>query len=103
MLGRRDILLGATVLAGASVLESAGKALGVVTSGTMGSTINRPIGATRQGRVQGLQERGASVFRGLRYGASTAGTNRFKPPQPLPSWKGLFDASAFGPQCPQPD
>jgi para-nitrobenzyl esterase len=61
----------------------------------------RPEVSTQYGRVRGVRERGAEVFRGVRYGASTAGANRFRVPQPPTPWAGVFDASTDGPQCPQ--
>lgn len=41
------------------------------------------------------------VFRGIPYAASTAGPNRWKPPQPRPAWEGVLDCTKFGPACPQ--
>ena len=57
---------------------------------------------TTFGRVKGQRQDGVAVFRGIRYGASTGGANRFKAPQDPKPWRGLFDASRDGPQCPQP-
>lgn len=42
--------------------------------------------------------RQVSYFKGIPFAASTAGANRFMPPQPT-SWSGVFNASAFGPGC----
>lgn len=43
-----------------------------------------------------------AAFRGLRYGASTAGANRFQPPAPLAPWTGVRDALEKGPRAWQP-
>ena len=45
---------------------------------------------------------GVETFLGIPYGASTAGNNRFAPPQPFsaPS-KHIFNATKAGPACPQ--
>ena len=44
----------------------------------------------------------AEVFRGVRYGVTTAAANRFRAPQPPNPWTGLFDAGKDGRgQCPQ--
>jgi para-nitrobenzyl esterase len=56
---------------------------------------------TPSGRLRGLREHGVSRFRGIPYAASTAGSNRFLPPQALPAWTGTRDALAFGPRAPQ--
>ena len=52
------------------------------------------VGATAQtqyGRVRGLIKDGVHQFWGVPYGASTAGANRFLPPQPPASWSGVND------------
>ena len=56
---------------------------------------------TDKGRVRGYVRQGISVFKGIPYGASTAGKNRFKPPQPKVPWTGILDTVSFGPSAPQ--
>lgn len=56
---------------------------------------------TRAGKLAGRREGGVAVFRGIPYAASTAGANRFRPPQPVEPWAGTRDASQFGPLAPQ--
>jgi para-nitrobenzyl esterase len=60
-----------------------------------------PILETTNGTVRGTARAGALVFRGIRYGASTGGANRFLPPQKLARWSGVIDAIAPGPSAPQ--
>jgi para-nitrobenzyl esterase len=56
---------------------------------------------TSNGKVRGLKSGGIQVFKGLRYGADTAGANRFMPPQPVARWSGVRDATAYGNYAPQ--
>lgn len=56
---------------------------------------------TDKGRVRGYVNEGVSVFKGMPYGASTAGDNRFRPPQPAAAWTGVREAMEYGPSAPQ--
>lgn len=42
------------------------------------------------------------TWRGIPFGASTAGDSRFRAPRPAPRWEGVRDCSQFGPIAPQP-
>ncbi len=56
---------------------------------------------TAAGKLRGIARNGIHSFRGVHYGASTAGSNRFRAPQQVQPWAGVRDALAFGPTCPQ--
>jgi para-nitrobenzyl esterase len=60
-----------------------------------------PIIDTASGRVQGVVEAGVNVFKGIPYGASTGGANRFKAPQPVHPWTAVRDTLAYGPTAAQ--
>ena len=59
------------------------------------------VATTAYGKVRGDIEDGVVVFKGIPYGASTAGENRFMPPKPPANWTDVRDALKFGDQCPQ--
>jgi para-nitrobenzyl esterase len=54
------------------------------------------------GQVRGTAEGKLHVFRGIPYAQPPLGLLRWKPPQPLPPWQGIRDATEFGPACVQP-
>ena len=60
-----------------------------------------PVVDTVYGKVRGMDVSGIMTFRGIRYGASTAGPNRFMPPVKPARWKGIYDAFAYGAAAPQ--
>lgn len=63
---------------------------------------DRPVEIdTPHGRLRGQRRPEGLAFLGVPYGASTAGTGRFGPPQPVAPWAGVRDATAHGPRCPQ--
>ncbi len=60
-----------------------------------------PLVNTKYGPVRGYVNKGVYTFRGVRYGASTGGENRFKPPKPPSPWTEIHDASSYGYRAPQ--
>lgn len=60
-----------------------------------------PIVKTQYGPVRGYNNKGVYTFRGVRYGASTGGENRFKPPKAPNPWTEIRDASSYGYRAPQ--
>jgi len=58
---------------------------------------------TKFGRIRGVDVDGIKVFKGVPYGASTAGANRFLPPTDPAPWPGVREALEYGPSAPQRD
>ena len=59
------------------------------------------ITQTQYGKVQGYILDGVYTYLGIPYGASTAGENRFMPPQEPASWEGIRPAMFYGNDAPQ--
>ncbi|MEU6354670.1 carboxylesterase/lipase family protein [Streptomyces sp. NPDC047072] len=54
--------------------------------------------ATRSGKVRGVEQSdGVLVWKGVPYAAPPVGPLRFAPPQRVPSWTGVRDATEYGP------
>ena len=60
------------------------------------------VAQTEYGRVRGFVLDGIYNFRGIPYGASTGGKNRFMPPHPPTPWQGIRPAVFWGDAAPQP-
>ena len=58
---------------------------------------------TVYGKIRGVDNNGIKVFKGIPYGASTAGANRFMAPVEPAKWTGVRDALAYGHSAPQRD
>ncbi|KAH6886270.1 Alpha/Beta hydrolase protein [Thelonectria olida] len=61
-----------------------------------------PQVAIAQATIRGFQDaHNNSVYLGIPYAATTGGKNRWRPPQDVPKSKSSFDATSYGPTCPQ--
>lgn len=56
---------------------------------------------TESGKVSGLESDGVHVFKGIPYGASTAGANRFMPPKKAAAWAGVRECTTYAGRSPQ--
>jgi para-nitrobenzyl esterase len=61
-----------------------------------------PVVDTGAGKLRGALLNGVSSFKGVPYGASTAGAGRFMPSVKPEPWTGVRDALTFGLRAPQP-
>ena len=56
---------------------------------------------TTAGKIRGSQASGVYAFKGVPYGATTAGAARFQPPAKPKPWSGVREATELGPRSPQ--
>jgi para-nitrobenzyl esterase len=90
---RRELLKGSLLTAAGFALPGLARA---VTEAEM-----FPVVETKYGKVRGVDAQGVKTFKGIRYGATTAGKNRYMPPKPPVSWSGIYDAFDYGQISPQ--
>jgi para-nitrobenzyl esterase len=64
---------------------------------------NFVVAETAFGKVRGIDKDGIKIFKGVPYGASTTGANRFMPPADPEKWTGVRDALEYGHSAPQRD
>ncbi len=67
------------------------------------STVTTPDNAiveTASGKIRGFTRNGVYIFKGVPYGDTTAGENRFMAPKPVKPWTDVRDTLAWGPVSP---
>ena len=62
---------------------------------------SEPVVDTISGKISGAAVDGVAAFKGIPYGASTAGANRFMPPQKPAPWGGMREAVNWAGHAPQ--
>ena len=65
------------------------------------STPPSAIANTQYGKVRGFVAGGVITFKGVPYGQTTAGENRWLPAKPPGPWKNEYPALIYGANCPQ--
>jgi para-nitrobenzyl esterase len=64
------------------------------------ATPDNAIVSTNAGKIRGFTRNGVFVFKGIPYGDTTAGENRFMPPKPVKPWTDVRPTIAWGPVSP---
>jgi para-nitrobenzyl esterase len=65
------------------------------------STPRSGIARTQYGKVRGFLDGGVLTFKGVPYGQTTAGENRWLPAKPPTPWSDEYMALVYGANCPQ--
>ncbi|MFN8090877.1 MAG: carboxylesterase family protein [Vicinamibacteria bacterium] len=107
-LGRRDLLLlsasaGAAAAMGAPARAAESTHLAARRDSGPGScsTPRTAVAKTQYGTVRGYVDDGVLTFKGVPYGATTGGENRWLPAKPPAAWDGELPALTYGANCPQ--
>lgn len=110
---RRDALKGAVALIGGTSVTTALPGARAATDSCGGPNSSHSsaetivakdgeaIVATTYGKVAGYIHNGIYTFKGIPYGDTTAGENRFMPPKKAKPWTGVRSARQYGYVCPQ--
>src|SRR5258705_123687 len=59
------------------------------------------VAETAFGKIRGMENQGIRIFKGVPYGGTTTGQNRFMPPTNPGAWTGTRDTLQYGPTTPQ--
>ncbi|MFM9370540.1 carboxylesterase/lipase family protein [Streptomyces sp. Da 82-17] len=91
----------ATVLTATAVTTGAATPSGSASAPRSAAAGARPVVHTDKGAVRGVADGAVRVFAGIPYAAAPSGARRWSAPAPAARWRGVRDAAASGPACPQ--
>ena len=91
------LLLTASVLSFTSCTSSDCKSCCNLIDGTELAAAETPQAVTAAGIIEGINESGVAVFKGVPFAAPPVGDLRWKAPQPVEPWEGIKEAKEFGP------
>ena len=109
-MGRRSVLKGVALMVGAGAAAPtaaagadtpAGMARNSDNTASVIARADTAVAEIETGRIAGAVLRGIYAFKGVPYGATTAGPNRFRPPQKPAPWAGVRSSRQYGFVCPQ--
>jgi para-nitrobenzyl esterase len=105
-ISRRDVIAAAGIAAGALAASNAAAqpAPPQPAPAGLGAAPGEQVfwpAETASGKVLGIDNAGVKEFKGIPYGASTAGRNRFAPPRPPAPWVGVRETIGYGQISPQ--
>ena len=102
---RQAMLLSVAAGLGAATAKGAAASDSVKTAAHQGpgnvSTPRSAITNTQYGKVRGYLDGEVFTFKGVPYGQTTAGDNRWLPAKPPAPWKDEYPALVYGANCPQ--
>lgn len=98
-LGRRSLLKGAALLSAVAPQLASGQTARPPSGRTGNLTAGAGVATVTiaTGKIAGYERRGIFAFKGVPYGATTAGANRFRPAQKPQPWTGVRSCRHFGP------
>src|SRR5688572_26304819 len=102
---REALILSSTAGVGAAASNFASASDSVKTAAHQGpgnlSTPRSAIAKTQYGKVRGYLDGGVFTFKGIPYGQTTAGENRWLPAKAPTPWTHEYPALIYGANCPQ--
>jgi para-nitrobenzyl esterase len=102
---REALILSSTAGVGVAASNFAAASDSVKTTAHQGpgnlTTPRSAIAKTQYGKVRGYLDGGVFTFKGIPYGQTTAGENRWLPAKPPTPWTDEFPALTYGANCPQ--